>query len=79
MPRWMTDAWSAGKAELRQYLQSNASKPYTQRLSDFHLLLYLAKQPNLDLSDMSAIIEHVRSKEPIPEGYTLIIDTIADL
>lgn len=64
---------------MRQYLQSNTSKPYTQRLSDFHLLLYLAKQPNLDLSDMSAIIEHVKSKEPIPEGYTLIIDTIAEL
>ncbi len=69
----------AGKAELRQYLQKFASKPSMQRLSDFHLLLYLAKQPNLDLSDMGTIIDHVHAKQPIPEGYTLIIDTIAEV
>ncbi|KAK9858448.1 hypothetical protein WJX84_010645 [Apatococcus fuscideae] len=68
-----------GKPELRQYLQKNSSKPYTQRLSDFHILLYLAKQLNLDLTDMRTIVEHVKANEPVPEGYTLMIDTIAEV
>jgi nuclear protein localization family protein 4 len=68
-----------GKAELRHHLQKNASKPYAARLADFHLLLYLAKQPNLDLNDLAIIIDATKTGAAVPEGYTLIIDSLAEL
>ncbi|KAK9919102.1 hypothetical protein WJX75_009428 [Coccomyxa subellipsoidea] len=68
-----------GKAELRHHLQKNRARPYAERLSDFHLLLYLAKQPNLDLADLAVIIEAVKTRADVPEGYTLIIDSLAEL
>ena len=69
----------AGKAELRHHLQKQAGKPYQMRLADFHLLLWLAKQPNLDLADLQVIIEAVKEQSPVPEGYTLIIESLAEL
>lgn len=68
-----------GKAELRHHLQKHKAKPYADRLSDFHLLLWLARQPNLDLADLTVIIEAVKARGPVPEGYTLIIDSLAEL
>ncbi|KAK9805051.1 hypothetical protein WJX73_007136 [Symbiochloris irregularis] len=67
-----------GPSELRQHLQRFSSKPYVQRLSDFHVLLYLSKQPNFDLdTDITVLAQSVQSQTPIPEGYTLIIDSLA--
>lgn len=52
--------------------------PFYQRLSDFHLLLYLAQQPNFDLEeDITTIVEAVRHRANIPEGYSLIIESLA--
>ncbi|CAK0786439.1 hypothetical protein CVIRNUC_009652 [Coccomyxa viridis] len=68
-----------GKAELRHHLQKQVGKPYQMRLADFHLLLWLAKQPNLDLADLQVIIEAVKEQSPVPEGYTLIIESLAEL
>ncbi|CAL8463810.1 g3344 [Coccomyxa elongata] len=68
-----------GKAELRHHLQKNKARPYAERLSDFHLLLFLAKQPNLDMADLAIIIEAVKTRAAVPEGYTLIIDSLAEL
>ena len=70
----------AGKTELRQYLQKHARLPYTERLADLHLLLYLARQPNWELeSDVRAVVECVRDKRPLPEGYQMIIDSMAGI
>lgn len=69
----------AGKAELRHHLQRAAGKPYWARLADFHLLLWLAKQPNLDQGDLTIIAEAVKEGNDVPEGYTLIIDSLAEL
>ena len=41
---------ATGKPELKQHLQKFSARPYSERLADFHLLLYLARQPNFDLS-----------------------------
>lgn len=69
----------AGPYELKQHLQRHSSKPYVQRLSDFHLLLYLSKQPNFDLAtDITFLVQNVHAQLPIPEGYTLIIDSLAE-
>ncbi len=64
---------------MRHHLQKNKAKPYAERLSDFHLLLFLAKQPNLDMADLAIIIEAVKTRAAVPEGYTLIIDSLAEL
>lgn len=77
--------WSwrvAGKTELKQLLQKakQAGKPLQEALADFHLLLFLSKQANFDLaSDMSILCDAVVNKCPIPEGYGIIIDSLAGL
>lgn len=50
---------------------------FQERLSDFHLLLWLSKQPNLDQSDMSLLVDCVSTQSPVLEGYRLIVDSIA--
>jgi nuclear protein localization protein 4 homolog len=82
MERCLIRVWyaCAGKLELRQHLTKMKAKPYVERLSDFHLLLWLSKQPNLDLtSDMALLAQAVQQRTQVPEGYTLIIDSLADL
>ena len=44
------------------------NKPYVEALSDFHLLLWLAEQPNLDLTTRSlSATGAVKEKSPVPE------------
>ncbi|GAB4815563.1 hypothetical protein N2152v2_002609 [Parachlorella kessleri] len=68
-----------GKPELKQHLQKFSARPYSERLADFHLLLYLSRQPNFDLSDIGFIVDAVKSKAPLQEGYKIIIDSLAGL
>lgn len=64
-------------SSLREHLRKHSSLPYSGRLADLHLLLWLAGQPNLDQADMLAIVEAVRDKGELMEGYKVIIDSIA--
>ena len=50
-----------------------------ERISDFHLLLWLSKQPNLDANDLTLLCDAVRTHGPVLEGYRVIIDSIAGL
>jgi nuclear protein localization family protein 4 len=68
-----------GPAELKAHLQRASAAPYAGRLADFHLLLYLARQPNFERADLEAIAGAVADKAPLPEGYKLIIDSLAGL
>ncbi|KAG2443114.1 hypothetical protein HYH02_009527 [Chlamydomonas schloesseri] len=68
-----------GKTELREHLKRHSSKGYVGRLSDFHLLLWLAKQPHLDPNDMALLCEAVKEQRPVLEGYRVIIDSIAGI
>eukprot|EP00884_Botryococcus_braunii_P003696 jgi/Botrbrau1/13327/Bobra.0334s0005.1 len=71
-----------GKAELKQHLQKakGGGKPLQEALADFHVLLYLSKQANFDLgSDMAILCDAVANKYAIPEGYAIIIDSLAGL
>ena len=62
--------------DLKAYLNSTASKAYCERLTDFHLLLFLSK--HLDFStDMALLVDAVNTKGTVAEGYRLIIDSIA--
>ena len=67
-----------GQREFKGYMSKASSKPFTERLADFHVLLWLSGQANLDLqTDIATLAKAVRDKAPIPEGYQLIIDSIA--
>lgn len=68
-----------GKAEAKSHMQKMAAKSYTQRLSDFHLLVWLARQPGIGPSEIAAVAHCVAEGEPIPEGYRLIIDSLIGL
>lgn len=68
-----------GKPELKQHLQKYSAKPYSERLADFHLLLYLARQPNFETTDLGLIVDAAREKTPLQEGYKIIIDSLAGL
>eukprot|EP01025_Chloroclados_australasicus_P026017 TRINITY_DN2584_c0_g1_i1.p1 TRINITY_DN2584_c0_g1~~TRINITY_DN2584_c0_g1_i1.p1 ORF type:complete len:472 (+),score=26.47 TRINITY_DN2584_c0_g1_i1:172-1416(+) len=67
------------KADFKGALKSNGTTiPLHLRLADFHLLLWLAKQRNLDLSDFASICDSVRNKQPVMEGYSVIIESLAE-
>lgn len=75
---WSVVHLPSGKPELRLHMAKNKGKPYVMRIADFHLLLYLAKQPNFDLmTDMAVLCECVKEMAPVPEGYTMILDALA--
>ena len=52
-------------------------KSFTERLADFHVLLWLSGQAMFGLSsDMAALAEAVRDKQPVSDGYRLILDSL---
>jgi hypothetical protein len=65
--------------DLRQLLSKNSGKPYSSRIADPHLLLWLASQHNMDQPDLLAVVEAVKNKSELMEGYKVIIDSIAGL
>ena len=68
-----------GTGELKAYLKQMASKPFVTALSDFHLLLYLAKNSNMDANDMALIVQAVGSQSDPGEGYKIIIESLAGI
>ncbi len=68
-----------GKPELRDLLKKSGSSSFVDRLTDFHLLLWLSKQPNLDSNDMILLCDAVKEHKPIMEGYQVIISSIAGI
>lgn len=66
--------------DLKQHLQKLKSKPYVERLADFHLLLWLAENSGLGMtSDIPIIAEAVMHKSEVMEGYQMMIDSVAGL
>lgn len=63
--------------ELRACLAAVKSKPYAQRLADFHLLLFLSQR--LGESDVALLCDAVASGGEVAEGYRLLIDSLAGL
>ncbi|PON57210.1 Nuclear pore localization protein Npl [Parasponia andersonii] len=61
---------------LKSHLDRSKNLPFVKRISDFHLLLLLARF--LDLSaDVPALAECVHTQSPVPEGYKLLIESLA--
>ena len=66
--------------DLKEHLQKMKSKPYAEQLSDFHVLLWLADNSGLSMAvDIPVIVEAVKEKSEVAEGYQMMIDSVAGL
>ena len=63
---------SALKTQLNQ-----PNKPFVKQIADFHLLLLLARFFDLN-TDVPALAECVITGTPVPEGYKLLIESMAN-
>ncbi|KAL3696857.1 hypothetical protein R1sor_010933 [Riccia sorocarpa] len=61
---------------LKTHLERTKSLPFVKRISDFHLLLLLSNYFDLN-TDVPQLTEAVRLQTPVPDGYQLIIDSLA--
>eukprot|EP00271_Cylindrocystis_brebissonii_P009350 TRINITY_DN24131_c0_g1_i1.p1 TRINITY_DN24131_c0_g1~~TRINITY_DN24131_c0_g1_i1.p1 ORF type:complete len:406 (+),score=71.87 TRINITY_DN24131_c0_g1_i1:483-1700(+) len=63
------------EVQLRQHLERTRGQMFSQRLADFHLLLFLSRY--LDATtDIPQLTEAVRTKGPVADGYQLIIESL---
>ncbi|KAI4349591.1 hypothetical protein L6164_010158 [Bauhinia variegata] len=61
---------------LKNHLDRTKNVPFVKRISDFHLLLVLARV--LDpAADIPALAECVQTQTTVPEGYQLLIESLA--
>ncbi|KFK35482.1 hypothetical protein AALP_AA5G289900 [Arabis alpina] len=62
---------------LKTHMDRARSLPFVKRISDFHLLLFVAQFLDV-VSDVPALAECVRLQSHVPEGYELLIDSMAN-
>lgn len=62
---------------VKTHLERTKSLPFVKRISDFHLLLTLARFLDLN-ADIPALTQCVHSQTAVPEGYQLLIESIAN-
>ncbi|XP_028762298.1 NPL4-like protein 1 [Neltuma alba] len=62
---------------LKNHLERTKNLPFVKRISDFHLLLVLARV--LDVAaDVPALMECVQTQSAVPEGYQILIESMAN-
>ncbi|XP_057483026.1 NPL4-like protein 1 [Actinidia eriantha] len=61
---------------LKNHLDRTRSLPFVKRISDFHLLLLLARFLDVN-ADVPALAVCVQTQTAVPEGYRLLIDSMA--
>ena len=61
---------------LKNHLDRAKNLPLVKQISDFHLLLLLARFLDLN-ADVPALAECVRTQTAIPEGYKILIESFA--
>jgi nuclear protein localization family protein 4 len=64
-------------SDLKVHLNRTKSLPLVKRLSDFHLLLLLAKFLDVN-QELPHLAEAVRIQGSVPEGYWIIIESLAN-
>lgn len=62
---------------LKSHLDRAKNLPFVKRISDFHLLLLLARFLDLG-ADVPALAECVHTQMDIPEGYKILIESLAN-
>ncbi|KAJ8748426.1 hypothetical protein K2173_003063 [Erythroxylum novogranatense] len=63
---------------LKNQLDRMKSLPFVKRISDFHFLLFMARFLDLS-SDVPILAECVRTQTPIPEGYQVLMNSMASM
>ncbi|CAL9200245.1 unnamed protein product [Musa hybrid cultivar] len=61
---------------LKNHLDRTKYLPLVKRISDFHLLLLLARLLDVN-ADIPALTECVQKQSSVPEGYQLLIESLA--
>lgn len=62
---------------LKSHMDRTKNLSFVKRISDFHLLLLVARF--LDVSaDVPALAQCVQAQAPVPEGYQLLIESMAN-
>ncbi|KAI3838376.1 hypothetical protein MKX03_017290 [Papaver bracteatum] len=61
---------------LKTHLDKAKSLPFVRRISDFHLLLLLSRFFDVN-SDVPALCQCVQLRSTVPEGYQLLIESMA--
>ncbi|XP_026423810.1 NPL4-like protein 1 [Papaver somniferum] len=61
---------------LKTHLDKAKSLPFVRRISDFHLLLLLSRFFDVN-SDVPALCQCVQLQSTVPEGYQLLIESMA--
>lgn len=61
---------------LKGHLERTKNKPYVKRISDFHLLLLLSNYLDVN-TDVPQLTEAIHLQGPVPDGYQLIIESLA--
>ncbi|KAJ7977483.1 NPL4-like protein [Quillaja saponaria] len=61
---------------LKNHLDRSKSVSFVKRISDFHLLLLVARFLDLN-ADVPALAECVQTQSSVPEGYQLLIESLA--
>ena len=62
---------------LKTHLDRAKNLPFVKRISDFHLLLMLSRFLDLG-ADVPALAECVRTQSDVPEGYKILIESLAN-
>ncbi|PPR93617.1 hypothetical protein GOBAR_AA27055 [Gossypium barbadense] len=62
---------------LKNHLDRTKSLPFVKCIADFHLLLFLAMSNSLG-SDVLALAACVSTETAVPEGYHLLIESMAN-
>lgn len=62
---------------LKHHMDKTKSLPFSKRISDFHLLLLLARFLDVN-ADVPALAECVVMQSAVPEGYKLLIESMAN-
>ncbi|XP_027350778.1 NPL4-like protein 1 [Abrus precatorius] len=62
---------------LKNHLERAKNLPFVKRISDFHLLLVLARLLDLN-ADVPALTECVQTQNAVPEGYQILIESMAN-
>lgn len=61
---------------LKNHLDRTKHLPFVKRISDFHLLLLLARYLDVN-ADIPALAECVQKQASVPDGYQFLIESLA--
>lgn len=65
-------------SDVKIHLINSSQKPYVDRISDFHFLLYISDHFDM-ATDMPALVESVKNHSDVSEGYQMILNSLCGM